>query len=793
LYISDLQPNTGIFQEVSKMNPSRPGVLGMIGNTPLVPITRLNPNRAVPVLAKLERSNPGGSVKDRIALAMIEAAEASGELTPDKIILEATSGNTGIGLAMVAAVKGYKILLTMSEAVSEERRRVLRALGADIRLTPGHLGTDGAIEEAYALAREQPDRFYCPDQYNNPANWRCHFENTGPEIWRQTEGRVTHIVLTMGTTGTLMGITRYFHQEAPGVRVIGVEPYLGHKIQGLKNMKESYQPGIFNRAEIDQIVNIDDAQAYETSRRLAREEGLFVGMSSGAAMYFALELARHMTQGMVVTLLPDGGDRYLSTPLFVVDRPGHLKIFNSLSLAKEEFQPQIPGRVTMYTCGPTVDALMHIGLARRLVVADLMRRHLDFSGYDVTHVINISDIDDRTIARSAEQGEDHAAFTRRFTDEFFADARELRLKPADGYPRASEHVTDMIEATRELVDKGFAYEKIHSVYFDISKFAPYGQLSRVDLSGIQVGKTVELDYYEKENPRDFTLLKRTSLSELKRGIYYKSDWGNVRPGWHIECAVMSTQHLGPTADLHVSSKDLMFPHHENEIAIAEALTGEKFCRYWVHSEPVLVEGKKVGYTHENLVTFRDLMDMGWTGREVRYWLMSHHYRKSIHYSTDDLAGARKALERLDEFVWRLRFAPTGQSAPDFDQALFDLRQGFSEAMDDDLGVAPALAALFKFVRRANAWLDENAVDDEQARAALELLGKIDTVLAVLDLDRYQSDPKIERLVAERERARLNRQFDQADKIRGQLKDMGVELIDSRAGTRWRRLSARADS
>ncbi|MBU0515706.1 MAG: cysteine--tRNA ligase, partial [Proteobacteria bacterium] len=401
-------------------------------------------------------------------------------------------------------------------------------------------------------------------------------------------------------------------------------------------------------------------------------------------------------------------------------------------------------------------------------------------------VVNISDIDDRTIARSADLGEDHTAFTRRFTEEFFQDARRLRLKPADSYPRASEHVTEMIEVTRALVDKGYAYEKIHSLYFDISKFENYGRLSRVDPSGIQVGKTVDLDEYEKENPRDFTLLKRTSLAELKRGVYYKSDWGNIRPGWHIECAVMSTRHLGPTADLHVSSKDLMFPHHENEIAIAEALTGEEFCRYWVHSEPVLVDGKKVGYAHENLITFRDLLDMGWTGREVRYWLISHHYRKPINFSSQDLTGARQALERLDEFVWRLRFAPVGQTAPDFDQALFDLKQGFQDAMDDDLRVADALAALFRFVRRANAWLDEAAVDDEQARAALELLARIDSVLAVLDLDRYEPDPEIEMLVAERDRARRQKDWAAADRLRDELTAGGVELIDSRAGTRWRR-------
>ena len=252
-------------------------VLELIGNTPLVRINRMNPVPGVEILVKLETMNPGGSVKDRIALTMIEQAEAAGELTPGKIVLEASSGNTAIGLAMVCAVKGYQLLVTMSESASEERKRILRAYGAQILLTPGPRGTDGAIEEAYRLAREEPDKYVLVDQFNNDANWKAHYDGTGREIWEATGGQVDVIVIAMGTTGTLMGTTRALREINPKVRVVGVEPFKVHKIQGLKNMQESYPPGIFKPDELHAIVNVDDASAYEAARRLAREEGLFVG------------------------------------------------------------------------------------------------------------------------------------------------------------------------------------------------------------------------------------------------------------------------------------------------------------------------------------------------------------------------------------------------------------------------------------------------------------------------------------------------------------------------------------
>ncbi|MFP3870592.1 MAG: PLP-dependent cysteine synthase family protein, partial [Syntrophobacteria bacterium] len=249
-------------------------VLQLIGNTPLVHINRLNPNPKVNIYAKLEAHNPGGSIKDRIALQMIEEAEKRGELTAGKSIIEATSGNTGIGLALVAAVKGYRITLAMPETASQERQKILKALGADLMLTPGALGTDGAIEKVYELVRQYPDRYFMPDQFNNEDNWRAHYCGTGPEIWQQTEGKVTHVVIGLGTTGTAVGIARRLKEFNAHIRIVAIEPYMGHKIQGLKNMKESYVPGIFDREVVDAIVHVEDAEAFETARRLAREEGL---------------------------------------------------------------------------------------------------------------------------------------------------------------------------------------------------------------------------------------------------------------------------------------------------------------------------------------------------------------------------------------------------------------------------------------------------------------------------------------------------------------------------------------
>jgi cysteine synthase B len=292
------------------------GILKLIGKTPLVEINKINPHKNVRILAKLEGWNPGGSVKDRPAFYMVKEAEKSGELTRDKIILEPTSGNTGIGLAMVAAAKGYKAKLVMPACVSEERRRILEAFGTEIDLSPANQGVDGAIRRAYQIFENHPGTYYMPDQYSNPNNVKAHYDGTGPEIIEQTKGEIDVFVAGMGTTATLMGTGQRLKELNAKIKIIGIEPTEGHRIQGLKNMHESIVPKIFNPKKLDERIIIDDEPAFSMARELAVEEGIFVGMSSGAAMAGALKVAQTMSSGTIVVIFPDRGDRYLSTALF---------------------------------------------------------------------------------------------------------------------------------------------------------------------------------------------------------------------------------------------------------------------------------------------------------------------------------------------------------------------------------------------------------------------------------------------------------------------------------------------
>ncbi|MBF0321256.1 MAG: cysteine synthase [Nitrospirae bacterium] len=292
------------------------GVLDAIGNTPIVSLDNLNTNPKVKIYAKLEGNNPGGSVKDRIAYYMIKDAEVAGTLTKDKVILEPTSGNTGIGLAMVAAAKGYKVKLVMPECVSMERRKTLEAFGAELILSPGKEGTDGAIRLAHKLYDENRKDYFMPDQFNNPSNMKAHYEGTGVEVYNQTKGEISVFMAGMGTSGTLMGTSRRLKEYDKSIQIVGVEPILGHKIQGLKNMNESIVPGLFDPSRLDEKINVNDDEAYSTSRDMAVKEGLFVGMSSGAAVFAALKKAKEMKDGVLVVVLPDRGDRYLSTALF---------------------------------------------------------------------------------------------------------------------------------------------------------------------------------------------------------------------------------------------------------------------------------------------------------------------------------------------------------------------------------------------------------------------------------------------------------------------------------------------
>jgi len=763
-------------------------ILDQIGMTPLVPVRQIIPDKGVQILAKLESFNPGGSVKDRPALRMIEDAEEKGELTRDKIILEATSGNTGIGLAMVAAVKGYRILLIMSEAVSEERKKILQAMGADLKFTPAHLGTDGAIESVYNLIREESDRYWLADQFNNDSNWLAHYHGMASEIWEQTGGELDAIVSAMGTTGTLMGLSRRFKELRPEVEIVGVEPYLGHKIQGLKNMNESYRPGIFDRSRADRIIKIDDEEAYHTARVLARKEGIFVGMSSGAAMAAALKLAGEKTEARIVVILPDGGERYLSTSLFTDRKKSGQFLYNTLTRKKEAFIPIEENRVKIYSCGPTLSQPISIGEYRRYIFSDLLRRYMEFTGYNVTHIINLTDLDDRTIEGAEREGLSLKEFTDRYYEEFLKDLDTLNIKRADEYPRATQHVDDMIRLTQKLLQRGYAYEKFRSVYFDISRFKDYGKLSNIDLEKIKVGKTVDLEQYEKENPRDFTLLKRSTLNELKKGIYYQTPWGNVRPSWHMECPAMAMKYLGDSYDIHTSGIELIFPHHENSIAISQAITGKQPVNYWLHNEVVMINGKKPSDLSDKDYTIGQVLDRGYTGREIRYWLISRHYRKPVTFSWAKLDTAKKTVSNLDKFVTKLHHGQSGPPHPEMDQLIYDLRHSFSESMGDDFNIAPALAALFRFTREINLIMDSKGLAPEDKKKVMEVLEGINSVLGVMDLEPATPDQSIEERIQKREEARKAKDWVAADRIRKGLEEtMGIELIDTKDGTIWRKL------
>ena len=761
-----------------------------MGKTPIVPINRLNPHSNVEIYAKLEGMNPGGSVKDRIAKFMIESAERAGKLTAEKIVLEATSGNTGIGLAMVCAIKGYKCMLVMPESASIERRKIMTAYGAEILLTPAKKSTDGAIEQVYAMVRENPDKYFLTDQFNNNANWQAHVEATGPEIWEQTAGEVTDIVATLGTSGTVMGLCHYFTTKHSEVKVTAVEPYLGHKIQGLKNMKESYRPGIFDKNKPYQIINVEDEPAFAMARQLAAKEGLFVGMSSGCAMVAALERAAEMEEGVIVVIFPDSGDKYLSTSLFSaesndVDKPkNELKFYNALTRKKSPFQPLRNDKVSFYACGPTAFEPTNLSHCRRFIVADLIQRTIIAKGWPVEFMMNFTDIDDNTIAGAENTNQSVADFTNIFIKNFTADLADLGVKTPTKLPLASDYVEEMINISKELINKGYAYELHGSIYFDISKFSEYGKLSKVDLDNVRSGQSADLDNYEKRSPLDFTLMKRTTLNELKRGIFYQTEYGNMRPGWHIECAAMTQTNFGATMDIHTASRNLIFPHHENENAIAKALTGKPLANYWLHSELLTVDGKMMAAENSNIITLQEVVAQGYTCREVRFFLLRHHYRKPLEFTYKKLDAARTTLRRFDEFTTKLLCLPTNAPHPELASIITIMEEAVFRAMDDDLNTSKAIGAIFDFIKKVNPILADGHLDKDQKKYILEILEKINTIFNIFRLDECPLSPEINDLIKKREIARAQKDWQTADEVREQLMANGLTVTDTAIGPIW---------
>ncbi|ROQ93454.1 cysteine synthase [Desulfosoma caldarium] len=769
-------------------------VLQAIGNTPLVRINRLNPNPRTTIYAKLECKNPGGSIKDRPALAMIEAAERSGELTPQKTIIEATSGNTGIGLAVVAAVKGYRLILAMPETASSERQKILKALGAELLLTPGALGTDGAIEEVYRMVREHPDKYFLADQFNNPANPEAHYRGTGPEIYEQTEGRVNVVVTTLGTSGTAMGILQAMKERNAAIEVVAVEPYPGHKIQGLKNMKESYVPGIFDRHKLDRIVHVKDEDAFEMARRLAREEGIFVGMSSGACMAAAVEIAKERESGVIVAVLPDGGDRYLSTNLFTTMLEPDFRFFDFLQRTKVNFKPVVEGTIRIAVTGPPLDSCLSLETARRLMLADILTRFVRSKGFRTETYVFLPDLDSRSIQSALEKNTALEDYVEEQMAVFTTELQKLGMASQLGLTKTSDHLDAVVNLVRSLIKKGAAYEKLRSVYFSVAQVDDYGRLPRIDPKKIRPGSSVDLSAYEKLNPRDFALLKRATLAELKRGHYIKTEWGNVVPTWHIATAAMVMDQLGFPVDICVSAMDFLFPHLENLRTIAAAFTGKAYANTWLLCERIQSaedESSALWKAEESArpLTLEDLYAQGMTPTEVRFWLIASHYRKPMRLSRQSLQSAARGLKRVREFIHRLRHSPVDDGAVNgVEEEVFSLERDFFEALANDVNTPKALAALFDFVRTMHQRMDQGPLAPRAKEAALQAVQNVDRILGLFEPELRPLSNEEKALMDQREAARARKDWARADALREELRRLGIVVRDSAHGPIWERIS-----
>ena len=406
------------------------------------------------------------------------------------------------------------------------------------------------------------------------------------------------------------------------------------------------------------------------------------------------------------------------------------RVHNTLTRRLEEFQPLEPGHARLYTCGPTVYNYAHIGNFRAYVFEDLLRRWLKFKGFRVTQVMNLTDVDDKTIRDSQAAGLSLAEFTARYKQAFFEDIRVLNIEAAEHYPAATDHIPEMIALIQVLQDKGYAYRADDgSVYFSIDRWPQYGKLAHLDRSGLRAGVRVNADEYDKENVADFALWK--AWDEKDGDVAWDSPWGRGRPGWHIECSAMSQRYLGPSFDIHTGGVDNIFPHHEDEIAQSEAATGQPFATYWLHCAHLLVDGQKMSKSRGNFHTLRDVLQRGYTGREVRYELLATHYRASLNFTFASLDAARTALRRVDEFTARLTDAAGSAASAELPTWARLAATRFEAAMDEDLNISAALAALFDAIREGNAALDARALAPSAAAAVQALLARWDTALGVL--------------------------------------------------------------
>jgi cysteinyl-tRNA synthetase len=460
-------------------------------------------------------------------------------------------------------------------------------------------------------------------------------------------------------------------------------------------------------------------------------------------------------------------------------------IFNTLTRQKDQFKPIKTGEIKIYTCGPTVYDYAHIGNFRAFLFEDLLKRWLKYRGFKVTHIMNLTDIDDKTIKGSQAKGIPLRQYTDFYVKAFFEDIGKLGVEQAEVYPRATDHVPEMVEIIKTLLSKGVAYRgEDGSIYYAVSKFAEYGKLSHLKVGDLKAGARVSQDEYAKEEAQDFALWKAYTPED--GDAYWETELGKGRPGWHIECSAMSMKYLGETFDIHCGGIDNMFPHHENEIAQSEAATGKIFVNYWMHNEHLQVEGKKMSKRLGNFYTLRDLLAKGYDPIVIRYLLISTNYRQQFNFTFEGLEAAKGAIDRLKNLTRRLHDQEGKGSDGKVAMQIERVKQCFGEAMDDDLNISIALAALFDFVREINNLLDAGLVSKEEASEVGGIMMQFDSVLGVIGkVEVEESLPDdIDALVQKREAARKAKNWKEADQIRAQLKAMGIVVEDTAQGIRW---------
>ncbi len=467
-----------------------------------------------------------------------------------------------------------------------------------------------------------------------------------------------------------------------------------------------------------------------------------------------------------------------------------LKFFNTESRQKEEFHPLKPGQVSLYTCGPTVYHYAHIGNFRTYMFEDLLRRTMEFFGLKVTQVMNITDLDDKTIVGAIKKNITLAEYTKPFTEAFFEDLKTLLIQPAAVYPAATEYIPDMIKIIEALLAKGTAYKGADgSVYFSISKFPKYGRLSHLQLDELKAGASerVSSDEYGKDHISDFALWKAYD-KERDGEIFWESPFGRGRPGWHLECSAMAMKILGPSIDIHCGGVDNMFPHHENEIAQSEAYTDKPFVKMWIHSEHLLVDGKKMSKSLGNFYTLRDLLQKGFTGEQVRYMLLQTHYKTQLNFTFAGMDGVKVAMQRLQDFIYRLQNIQDGKSSGEVKRYLDKAFSSFAQSLADDLNISQGLAALFDMVREVNALCDAGKVSKEDAELTLELLKKMNEILGFLNFKAAEESVPADLIEAlnKRNEARKQKNWILADQMRDEITKKGYIIEDTPAGARLKK-------